>query len=173
MNHKSFGIIGSLLFAITPFLNIFGIITSTIGAILLYLAMNIVYREYREKKLLKYFMLADGLFYISMIILSIGIFMALGLKVFFVLIPSFSLYSLALLVYTYILSGIFYISSAVYFIKTFNSVTALSEIRTFSISAYLIGISGLMLFTVVIGSIGLVLSLIAWILVGISFTQMK
>ncbi|MEW9492411.1 MAG: hypothetical protein TQ35_0009485, partial [Candidatus Aramenus sulfurataquae] len=112
MNHKSLGIIGSLFFAVTPFLNIFGVITSTIGAILLYLAMNIVYREYREEKLLKYFMLADGLFYVSMIILSVGIFIAFGLKVFFVLIPSFSLYSLVLLVYTYVLSGIFYISSA-------------------------------------------------------------
>ncbi len=173
MRNKSLGIIGSLLFAITPFLNIFGIITATIGAISLYLAMNDVYKEYKESKLMKYFLLADGLFYVSMIILSIGMYLAFGLRVFFVLIPSFSLYSLALLVYTYILSGIFYISSSVYFIKTFNSVTALSEIRTFSISAYLIGISGLLLFTVVAGSIGLVLSLIAWVLVGLSFTQMK
>lgn len=50
MDHKSFGILGSLFFAITPFLNIFGIITSTLGAILLYLSINIVYKKSIKRK---------------------------------------------------------------------------------------------------------------------------
>ena len=68
-----------------------------------------------------------------------------------------------IIVYTYVLSGIFYIASAVYLIRNVSPLTVFTRIKRVSYSIYLMGISAILLFSIVAAPGGVILSFVAWI----------
>jgi cobalamin synthase len=59
----------------------------------------------REKELGKFLYLAMSVLFLSLVSFSVGMYTAFGLKEFFVILPPSSVFSLAIIVYTYVLSG--------------------------------------------------------------------
>ncbi|BDC18623.1 hypothetical protein [Acidianus sp. HS-5] len=161
---KIYSVIGSVLISISFLLNILGIITSAIGIYLVTSYIRSLYVEYkREKELGKFLYLAMTMLFLSFLVFSVGMYSAFGLKEFFVVLPPSSVFSLAIMVYTYVISGIFYIVSAVYLIKSVSPLTVFTKVKSVSYSIYLMGISAVLLFSIVAAPGGVILSLIAWI----------
>jgi len=161
---KVYSVIGAILISISFFLNVFGIITSAIGIYLVTSYIRSLYVEYkREKELGKFLYLAMSMLFLSFVSFSVGMYTAFGLKEFFVILPPSSVFSLAIIVYTYVLSGIFYIISAVYLIRSVTPLTVFTRIKGVSYSIYLMGISAILLFSIVAAPGGVILSFVAWI----------
>lgn len=161
---KVYSIVGAVLISISFLLNILGIITSAIGIYLVTSYIRSIYLEYkREKELGKYLYLAMSMLFLAFLTFSIGIYTAFGFKEFLVILPPSSVFSLAVIVYTYVISGIFYIVSTVYLIKSVTPLSVFTKVKGISYSIYLMGISAVLLFSIVAAPGGVILSLIAWI----------
>lgn len=160
---KVYPVIGAILISVSFFLNLMGIVTSAVGIYLVTSYIRLLYVEYkREKELGKFLYLAMSMLFLSFVSFSIGMYISFGFSKFFVILPPSSVFSLAVIVYTYVLSGIFYIVSAVYLIKSVTPLTVFTKIKGVSYSIYLMEISAILLFSIVAAPRGVILSFIAW-----------